>query len=175
MGSKTTNQEMAEILKLGRRGCTVCGSVKELGEFHKTRSGSPEASCKSCTRERNNNNYRKRSDQYKSRLRGNKRLLHQRWARTKGALKHRSKIPREFSITLEEYSNIVKDNACIYCGGPLPKTMGGLDRLDNNKGYTKENVVPCCFTCNSMRGNHLSHEEMKAVANFIKELRNGKN
>lgn len=175
MGTKVTREEMAEILRTGRRTCTTCAIVKGLEEFHKRTNGSPEASCKECTRKRNNGNYRKKSTYYNNRLRGNKRLLHQKWARTKGALKYRTKTPREFLITLEEYAEIIKDNACTYCGGALPQTMGGLDRLDNSKGYTKENVVPCCFTCNTIRGDSLSHEEMKAVANFIKGLRSGKN
>lgn len=24
----------------------------------------------------------------------------------------------------------------------------GIDRIDNNRGYVKENCVPCCKTCN---------------------------
>ncbi len=28
----------------------------------------------------------------------------------------------------------------------------GIDRIDSNTGYTTNNVVSCCFTCNSAKG-----------------------
>jgi len=47
---------------------------------------------------------------------------------------------------------------CFYCDSPhsnLTRTKrgdciqhNGLDRVDNNKGYTIDNVVPCCRYCN---------------------------
>jgi len=39
---------------------------------------------------------------------------------------------------------------CYYCGleADFPITRNGLDRVDNNKHYTPDNVVPCCITCN---------------------------
>jgi hypothetical protein len=33
---------------------------------------------------------------------------------------------------------------CTYCGGP----GYGIDRVDNDKGYTFKNSVPCCSVCN---------------------------
>ncbi len=35
---------------------------------------------------------------------------------------------------------------CYYCGIEI-KTIG-LDRMDNNKGYLIDNIVPCCTRCN---------------------------
>lgn len=29
----------------------------------------------------------------------------------------------------------------------------GIDRLDNNKGYSPNNVVTCCFQCNRAKNN----------------------
>jgi 5-methylcytosine-specific restriction endonuclease McrA len=29
----------------------------------------------------------------------------------------------------------------------------GIDRIDSNKGYTMDNCVSCCWTCNRMKGN----------------------
>ena len=28
----------------------------------------------------------------------------------------------------------------------------GIDRMDNDLGYTTENTVPCCTTCNMLKG-----------------------
>ena len=30
---------------------------------------------------------------------------------------------------------------------------GGIDRIDSSSGYTIDNVVPCCWTCNRMKGD----------------------
>jgi len=58
---------------------------------------------------------------------------------------------REVSITLVELEDI-RLNPCHYCSGPLPICGHGLDRLDNTKGYTKENIAPCCRYCNQRKG-----------------------
>jgi hypothetical protein len=54
------------------------------------------------------------------------------------------------------------DGDCVYCGDPPNMTeksrhgMGnylhnGIDRVDNTKGYLKENCVTCCKICNQMK------------------------
>lgn len=42
---------------------------------------------------------------------------------------------------------------CTYCGFTpgWPETRNGIDRVDNNIGYEKNNSVACCFTCNSAK------------------------
>jgi hypothetical protein len=30
-------------------------------------------------------------------------------------------------------------------------TYNGLDRVNNSKGYTRTNVVPCCIICNNAK------------------------
>jgi hypothetical protein len=62
-------------------------------------------------------------------------------------------------LSIEEYSVLVT-GICFYCGAPpsmIPhgKIMGqlgllknGIDRVDNDAGYTLANCVPCCTTCN---------------------------
>ena len=37
---------------------------------------------------------------------------------------------------------------CVYCGD---SGKVGLDRINNEKGYTEENSAPCCKTCNFMK------------------------
>lgn len=32
-------------------------------------------------------------------------------------------------------------------------TYNGLDRIDSSKAHTKDNVVPCCYDCNSMKSD----------------------
>ncbi len=69
----------------------------------------------------------------------------------------------KFKLTKEEFKNIVT-KPCFYCGQQGTQTKRskqnngafqytGIDRYDNTKGYEKENCVPCCKTCNMMKGS----------------------
>lgn len=47
---------------------------------------------------------------------------------------------------------------CTYCGRTPYRTRGeftynGLDRVDSSKPHTVDNVVPCCWDCNRMKGS----------------------
>jgi hypothetical protein len=72
----------------------------------------------------------------------------------------------EFSISKEKFKELTKKE-CIYCGC-LPSNLykhrknisddrgylyNGIDRKENTIGYTEENSVPCCKTCNVMKGS----------------------
>ena len=56
---------------------------------------------------------------------------------------------------------------CIYCG---TNDYIGLDRVDNKKGHTKNNCVPCCKTCNVTRNNNFSYDEMLILGETIKKI-----
>ncbi len=45
-----------------------------------------------------------------------------------------------------------------------------LDRLDNSKGHTKENVVPACYRCNMIKGN-MPYEAWKFMVDGVKQAR----
>lgn len=50
-------------------------------------------------------------------------------------------------ITTDFVSDLIK-NGCVYCG---EVERIGLDRIDNSKGHTQDNVVACCPRCNYTR------------------------
>jgi hypothetical protein len=63
-----------------------------------------------------------------------------------------------FDLSLEDFKKIVTQN-CSYCGqkpalnsysedSKIRIPMNGIDRKDSNLGYTVENCIPCCGTCN---------------------------
>jgi hypothetical protein len=73
----------------------------------------------------------------------------------------------EFSLSKEEFRSI-SSNVCWYCGAdpkpnyarylnsdvlPVPFIANGVDRKDNNLGYTLSNSVAYCFTCNGMKSS----------------------
>ena len=89
-------------------------------------------------------------------------------------LKYRAKKKgHELAITKEQYAYLVRGRSCYYCGSSLGLIGHGLDRIDNNKGYYPDNVVPCCGLCNEIRGDILTHTEMIGVALYLKQLRAG--
>lgn len=73
---------------------------------------------------------------------------------------------REFSLTEKEFESLIEQR-CAYCGGD----GFGIDRMDNDIGYTKENSVSCCSPCNQMKSN-LGFDEFigrcKKIAHHLK-------
>jgi hypothetical protein len=70
----------------------------------------------------------------------------------------------EFEITFEDFNRITS-TACHYCKDS--EAQIGIDRKNNKKGYTLNNSLPCCWSCNKMKGSK-TYEEM---INFIVRIR----
>jgi hypothetical protein len=62
----------------------------------------------------------------------------------------------ENSISISQFRALCEQR-CSYCNAePLVRgwvnaEANGVDRINSNKGYTLENVIPACFTCNRMK------------------------
>lgn len=66
----------------------------------------------------------------------------------------------KFELSEQEVFDLIIQN-CSYCDLPPSTDMKlsahpdfrytGIDRVDNDKGYEKDNVVPCCETCNTSK------------------------
>jgi hypothetical protein len=44
----------------------------------------------------------------------------------------------------------------------------GLDRIDSSKGYTRDNVEPCCVICNTMKWTLSKKDFLKHIALILK-------
>ena len=55
----------------------------------------------------------------------------------------------DFELSIKQFEEYWQQ-PCSYCGDEI-ETIG-LDRVDNKQGYNIENIVPCCFPCNRMKG-----------------------
>lgn len=76
----------------------------------------------------------------------NKYRIYKKGAETRGI---------EFNLTFEQFM-FFWQKPCSYCGDRIEAV--GLDRVDSNKGYILDNIVPCCGICNRMK-RKLSKEE----------------
>jgi len=90
-----------------------------------------------------------------------------------------SKRNLTFELELNDFSCLIFDN-CFYCESEpsniqksknknrYPIKYNGIDRKNNLIGYTKENVVTSCITCNRAKSN-LTYESW---INYIQKLTN---
>jgi hypothetical protein len=78
-----------------------------------------------------------------------------------------------FDLSFEDFFKVVI-LPCYYCGTEPHKVshknkwnivtkISGIDRVVNNKGYTKENIVPCCKKCNWMKGQDSTKDFMHHI------------
>lgn len=103
---------------------------------------------------------------------------------------YRTKARRKeihFSITRDDFKNLVLQN-CHYCNSEPTVVknaykhrhserhracqawiraaaikLNGIDRVDNTKGYTPKNCVPCCEICNKAKRDMTYEEFMKWI------------
>lgn len=127
------------------RECTKCGTVFEIT--------SKMTLCKKCNSER----VKSQTPEWK---------MHQR------AKQRCKKSGKEFNI---EVSDIVIPDFCPVLGIKLNMNSGkpgayrnspSLDRINNNKGYTKENIQVISQLANAMKC-HASNEELHLFAQWI--------
>ena len=87
-----------------------------------------------------------------------------------------------FHLSKDELRAIITQN-CFYCNiipqqiQCHPRSNGefiynGIDRLDNNKGYILENVVPCCRRCNFMKNKFHIKEFIEIIRKIYKNTQN---
>lgn len=58
---------------------------------------------------------------------------------------------REFTLTDKEALDLIKSEECHYCGGIEEGFTNGIDRIDSDNGYERDNTVTCCRRCNMMK------------------------
>ena len=160
--------------------CGTCEEIKKLSEFYIDRKyrDNCHAHCKSCT-SIHNKNYKRKQIRYKNNWQ--KYII--------SSVNHSSSIARlsekyDKDFNLEAMSEITIDfltklkekqnNKCNWFGVDIDFSRNdwlrspSLDRLDNDKGYTRDNVVLTCRSANLAR-NKSTVEEM---GNFLSELKN---
>lgn len=89
-----------------------------------------------------------------------------------------------WELSDEDFREIIS-KPCHYCGeSPKPLQsltryknvkeelyVNGVDRIDSNLGYTKDNCVPCCTMCNRMKLDYNINDfitHVRKISNFYK-------
>jgi len=60
-----------------------------------------------------------------------------------------------FDLTIEDFKG-AEGKACSYC--LVKVSMLGFDRVNNDNGYTQDNVVGCCGICNQFKATFSKEE-----------------
>jgi len=87
---------------------------------------------------------------------------------------------RDFCLTKQQFKELTLKN-CFYCGDPpANKSSGstlngsyiynGLDRLNSDKGYEPDNVVPCCKVCNLAKRSLSTKEFFNKIKQIYENL-----
>ena len=116
----------------------------------------------------------------KNKLAYGEAALNDFWAKYK---KSASERKLDFDLSKEQFEKLIKEN-CFYCGlEPRENSKNkwyngsivanGIDRVDNQKGYSVENCVPCCRQCNFAKRD-LSIEDFKNWATKLVNNLNSK-
>ena len=69
----------------------------------------------------------------------------------------------------EFIENMLK-GGCIYCGEKDWHELG-LDRIENSKGHSKNNVVCACRLCNWVRNTKFTFQEMLMLGDTIRNIK----
>lgn len=96
---------------------------------------------------------------------------------------HAKDLSKEFLLTTEDVAKLI-ESACHYCGcapSRLKKYQtkfdsiefyyNGIDRKNNNEGYTKENCLPCCTRCNIQKREMQYNDFLDHVKNIAENLK----
>lgn len=88
-------------------------------------------------------------------------------------------IPCE--LTYRDFLRFTETKHCHYCNAPISWLMHSvfktsnsfaynLDRIDNSKGYSKNNCCVCCSICNSIKSDRFDHHEMVELGHTIQKI-----
>jgi hypothetical protein len=87
----------------------------------------------------------------------------------------------EFEFTKKEFLELTQKN-CYYCGRKPRTTIktkvgtrtrngsftyNGLDRIDSNKGYSKQNTITCCEICNKAKRDMSQDDFLEWIHDLI--------
>jgi hypothetical protein len=161
--------------------CRKCEVEKPLTEFYKTlRKGKDyyNPQCKKCrnacatayhanNRERLNAQRKAHQDAHPELWKAANRRPRRRFGALLGNAKARD---MEVTISFDDFAELIS-KPCFYCGGDLPDSGSGVDRIDSKIGYAQGNVRPCCTNCNLAKNDMTDSEFREWVCKIYNNWR----
>jgi len=66
---------------------------------------------------------------------------------------------------------ILINKICYYCDTSIALEVGGgLNRINSDKGYTLNNVRPCCAKCNRIMSDFTKEELKERVYKIVQRM-----
>lgn len=158
--------------------CVDCEQEKDISEFYLLSNGEAKTNfCKKCYNLRYKNYRTKYVKDNVEKVKKWKRKDYEQNIITymlSGAKRRAEEFGLEFNITRED---IVIPDFCPILGIPIIAQAGkgrtgnapSIDRIDNNKGYTKDNILIVSDRANSLKSDG-TEEERKKLFDFYKKL-----
>jgi hypothetical protein len=117
--------------------CSNCKIIKLACDF-KIHKGRQTKQCINCI---------KSKEVYRL---ANVNTLHSKLLMKIGNYKHADKVRNRMTDVDIEYLKSIFSPICHYCRKDRGN-LNGFDRIDNNLGHIKGNLIPCCRSCNSQK------------------------
>jgi len=162
-------------IRYNRSGDLRMGRIVSCGCFRDERNARNQEHVASLDPDRiriNKKRKRKPKDQWKKRRYDHARTEKNTWLRVYRYAAARRGL--EFLLSTEQAYKLASQN-CAYCEAePEGKHWphNGIDRVNNDLGYTPDNTVSCCSLCNRMKGELSSVDFVDQCGRIF--TRNGK-
>ena len=141
--------------------CSKCDELKSVNDFYLTQRGNR---CKECLLKVTRNYKRKKRLNPEHRKTEGQKQKERRVRLWQNTLLHDSKHRKiEHTLTINDINEMFEkqNGLCYWFKIPLIPSnkhkhpqQPSLDRLDRHKGYTKNNVVLCCYSANIGRNEN---------------------
>jgi hypothetical protein len=157
------------------RMCNTCKINKPITSYYKSQRSH---TCIECFLKRNNENKKKLRDNHDYKIIESEKQKERRFRLWQNTLVHDSKRKNvEHTISVKDIDELYKkqNGLCFWFKVPLIPSKNkkhpqqpSIDRLDRYKGYTKDNIVLCCYSANIGRNENTVDEWLKFIE-IIKE------
>lgn len=155
--------------------CSICKVIKPIEDYY---SSQRTTKCKECVLSITREYKRKKRLDPEHRKKEGQKQKERRVRLWQNTLIHDSKYRKiENNITVDDINEMFENQngLCYWFNIPLIPSdqkkhpqQPSLDRLDRNKGYTKDNVVLCCYSANIGRNEN----DLETWVEFITKLKN---